>query len=149
MEIRILPMDESHLDDLARLETLCFSQPWSRGALAEELSNPAAHFLTALDQNGQVLGYLGLTWVLDQGDIANVAVFPQHRGKGVGRALLQAQLDWAKSRGLRTLTLEVRPSNAPALALYRRFGFEEAGRRRNFYRCPTEDGLILTARLDI
>ena len=148
MEIRILPMEESHLDHLARLEALCFSQPWSRKGLEEELHNPAAHFLTALDETGEVLGYLGLTWVLDQGDIANVAVFPQHRGKGVAKALLRTQLDWARQQGITAVNLEVRPSNAPAIALYRQFAFEEAGRRRNFYRNPTEDGLIMTARLD-
>ena len=148
MEVRVVPMAGEHLDQLARLEALCFSQPWSRQALEEELQNPAAHFLTALDEGGQVLGYLGLTAVLDESYIANVAVFPHCRGRGVAKALLRAQLDWARERGIATMSLEVRPSNQPAIALYRQFGFREAGRRRKFYQHPTEDGLIMTALLE-
>ena len=107
MEVRVVPMAGEHLDQLARLEALCFSQPWSRQALEEELQNPAAHFLTALDEGGQVLGYLGLTAVLDESYIANVAVFPHCRGRGVAKALLRAQLDWARERGIATMSLEV------------------------------------------
>ena len=95
-----------------------------------------------------MLGYLGLTAVLDESYIANVAVFPHCRGRGVAKALLRAQLDGARERGIATMSLEVRPSNQPAIALYRQFGFREAGRRRNFYQHPTEDGLIMTALLE-
>ena len=144
----IVPMAARHLEALARLEAECFSAPWSRQALAEELENPAAVFLVA-EEAGAVQGYAGMHCALDECYLDNVAVFPQARRKGVAAALLAALEEAARARGGAFLSLEVRPSNAGALALYRAAGFEEAGRRRAFYRDPPEDGLILTKRLTV
>ena len=143
--IRITPMTADHLDELERLERICFSRPWSRNMLAEELDNQCAAFLVAEDGvTGAVLGYAGLLVMADEGYITNVAVFPEHRRRGVAAELIAVFDRFARGSRLAFLTLEVRPSNAPAIALYEKFGFSEAGRRRNYYDLPREDALILT-----
>ena len=142
----IAPMEERHLDDLARLERLCFSRPWSRQALKEELTNPAACFLVG-EEAGEVLGYAGMHCAAGECYVDNVAVFPEARRQGVGRKLMEALLQAAAARGGEFLSLEVRPSNLEALALYRGLGFREVGRRRRFYDDPVEDGLLLTKDL--
>lgn len=144
--MELVPMAEAHLDQLAQLEACCFSQPWTRQGLAAQVENPAAHFLVAVEGE-QVLGYFGLHWVLDEGDVANVAVLPKCRGQGIGRALTQAQIAWARHQGLGVLHLEVRPSNLAAIGLYQSLGFVQVGRRRGFYQDPPEDGLLMNLEL--
>ena len=143
-KIRIVPMNADHLEDLERLERICFSRPWSKRMLGEELENQCAAFLVAEDENGTVLGYAGLLVMLDEGYITNVAVFPEYRRLGVAAKIIDVYMNFAAANDLAFLTLEVRPSNAAAIALYRRFGFEEVGRRKNYYDLPKEDALILT-----
>ena len=142
--IRIVPMNADHLEELERLERICFSRPWSKRMLGEELENQCAAFLVAEDENGTVLGYAGLLVMIDEGYITNVAVFPEYRRLGVAAKIIEVYMNFAQANDLAFLTLEVRPSNEAALALYRRFGFEEVGRRKNYYDLPKEDALILT-----
>lgn len=143
--VKIIPMSAEHLDALASLERICFSRPWSRQMLADELDNQCAAFLVALEpETEKVIGYAGLLVAADEGYITNVAVFPSYRRRGVAGKLLDVFLRFARANHLAFLTLEVRPSNAAAIALYTRFGFREAGRRRNYYDLPREDALILT-----
>ena len=145
MSVKIVPMTADHLEELEKLERICFSRPWSRKMLAEELENQCAAFLVAEDSvSGRVLGYAGLMVVADEGYITNVAVFPEYRRQGIAAQLLQVFLQFAAANHLAFLTLEVRPSNAAAIALYQGFGFEEVGRRKNYYDLPKEDALILT-----
>ena len=147
--IRIVPMNADHLEEIERLERICFSRPWSRRMLAEELENQCAAFLVAEDsQNGAVMGYAGLLVVADEGYITNVAVFPEYRRQGVAAKILEIYLNFAQANQLAFLTLEVRPSNEAAIALYQRYGFEEVGRRKNYYDLPKEDALILTRYFD-
>lgn len=145
--MRIVPMEERHLDELARLERECFSHPWSRQSLAEELSNPSAVFLAAVEGES-VLGYAGMHVVCGEGYIDNIAVFPYARRRGVGRGLVQALVNWMERHEGLFLTLEVRPSNEAALLLYRSSGFQEVGRRKRFYQDPEEDALLLTKRFN-
>lgn len=145
MSVKIVPMTADHLEELEKLERICFSRPWSRKMLAEELENQCAAFLVAEDSvSGRVLGYAGLMVVADEGYITNVAVFPEYRRQGIAAQILQVFLQFAAANRLAFLTLEVRPSNAAAIALYQGFGFEEVGRRKNYYDLPKEDALILT-----
>lgn len=146
MNVRIVPMDASHLDALAQIEQECFSLPWSRSMLEEELYNDCAAFLVAEDEQGAVLGYAGLQVVLDEGYIANVVVRPGYRRRHIAQQLLDVYLRFAQAHHLAFLTLEVRPSNKAAVALYRKYGFIEEGRRRNYYQKPKEDALIMTRR---
>ena len=149
MSVKIVPMTADHLEELEKLERICFSRPWSRKMLAEELENQCAAFLVAEDSvSGRVLGYAGLMVVADEGYITNVAVFPEYRRQGIAAQILQVFLQFAAANHLAFLTLEVRPSNAAAIALYQGFGFREVGRRRNYYDLPKEDALILTRRFD-
>lgn len=145
MSVKIVPMTADHLEELEKLERICFSRPWSRKMLAEELENQCAAFLVAEDSvSGRVLGYAGLMVVADEGCITNVAVFPEYRRQGIAAQILQVFVQFAEANRLAFLTLEVRPSNAAAIALYQDFGFEEVGRRKNYYDLPKEDALILT-----
>ena len=144
-QVKIVPMAAEHLDRLEQLERMCFSRPWSKKMLAEELDNQCAAFLVAVEpEMEKAVGYAGLLVVADEGYITNVAVDPSCRRQGVAAQLLQVFDNFAKGNHLAFLTLEVRPSNAAAIALYEGFGFREVGRRRNYYDLPKEDALILT-----
>jgi len=140
----IVPMTAEHLDEIAALEKICFSTPWSRNMLAEELDNACAAFLVALDEAGKVCGYAGLHVVADEGYLANVAVFPDYRRQGIASQLLDVFIRFAEGNALAFLTLEVRAGNAGAIGLYRSKDFRLAGRRKNYYRYPQEDALIMT-----
>ena len=144
MHVRIVPMTADHLDEVAELERLCFSVPWSRNMLAEELDNALSAMLVALDDQGRVAGYAGLQVILDEGYITNVAVRPDCRRQGVAGQSLQVFLDFAQAQGLAFLTLEVRASNQAAILLYGSRGFRGMGRRKNYYEHPREDAIIMT-----
>lgn len=143
--ITVSPMEERHLDMLVRLEQSCFSEPWTRAGLAEELGNPSAVFAVA-EFDGETVGYAGMHCVCGECYVDNVAVFPEFRRKGAATALLSYLMDRARERDGVFLTLEVRESNLPARRAYEAFGFREEGRRKNFYRSPAENALILTLR---
>ncbi len=137
--VRIVPMRAEHLSSLATLEATCFADPWSEAALREELDNPCARFLVAVEGT-QVVGYLGCHHVADEGFIANVAVHPAYRRRGIARALVQTAQQQATA--LSRLMLEVRQSNHAARALYASLGFTEDGIRPRFYTHPTEDAVL-------
>ncbi len=137
-------MEPSHLSEAAELEKLCFSAPWSAGMLLGELKNPLSHYIAAVADDGALIGYAGMQAVLDEGYIANIAVSPDHRRKGVAGALIGELISHSLNQGLSFLTLEVRESNYPAISLYKKFGFEKVGRRKNYYRLPTEDAILMT-----
>ena len=144
MRVRIVPMTADHLDEVAELERVCFSVPWSRNMLKEELDNALSALLVALDDDGRVVGYAGVQVILDEGYITNVAVRPDCRRRGVAAQLLKVFLDFAQGNKLAFLTLEVRESNHAAIILYGRHGFRSVGRRRNYYEHPREDAIIMT-----
>lgn len=145
MEFQLFPMDRSHLAAVAAIEQACFPHPWSESMLAEALYDDAASFIVAQNGEGTVLGYAGLHVVLDEGYIDNVAVLPEYRRLGVADALLGAFARFGEAH-LAFLTLEVRPSNAAAIALYEKHGFVQEGRRKDYYTDPREDALLLTRR---
>ena len=144
MPVRIVPMKTEHLDEVAALERECFTTPWSRNMLAEELDNALSAFLVALDGDGRVAGYAGVQVVLDEGYITNVAVRPDCRRRGVAGQLLDVFESFATGNHLAFLTLEVRASNYAAIALYGQHGYRGVGRRRNYYEHPVEDAVIMT-----
>ena len=138
----ILKMNESHVAQVAQLEKICFSDPWSENSVASELNNKLALWLVAAEGE-TVAGYIGSQTVIDETDMMNVAVHPDFRRKGIAEALVNALAEDLKKLGSRCLTLEVRASNVPAIALYEKLGFSQIGRRKNYYRNPREDALIL------
>ena len=135
-------MEQAHVSQVAQLEKLCFSDPWSEKSVASELTNPLSCWLVALEGN-RVAGYVGSQTVLDESDMMNIAVHPECRRQGVARRLIEELIAQLTLRGSHCLTLEVRASNAPAITLYEGLGFVQVGLRKNYYRNPKEDALIL------
>ncbi len=145
---RIVRMNTSHIAPLAELEKECFSQPWSETGLSSELQNDTAVFLVAENEQGEVLGFLGMHHILDECDIAQVAVSEKFRRSGVGFWLLSAAADYAAKNGVTRLMLETRQSNVPARTLYEKFGFVQDGLRPHFYEAPPEDAVLYSYYLD-
>ena len=138
--MNIVVMQERHLVALAEIERACFHAPWSENMLREELGKGI--FLVA-EQDGRTAGQT----VLDEGYITNVAVSPDFRRQGIARALIAELTAKAGENKLAFVTLEVRESNAPAIALYTGAGFAPVGKRKNFYSNPTENAVLMTISL--
>ena len=129
-------------DAVEEVEKASFAVPWSRKSFWEEAANERTYYLLALDDE-KVVGYAG-TWILDdEAQITNVAVTPEYRGQKVGAGLMENLIKEAKKRGATRMTLEVRPSNTAALALYEKFGFKDYGRRPHYYLDNGEDAVIM------
>lgn len=142
------PATQADLEEVAALERACYSDPWPASAFAGLPDNPAVHFRVIREgEGGPVAGYVIAWFVADEGEVANLAVTPRLRQRGLGGALLQSVLSDAAARGTRALFLEVRESNQAARKLYASRHFEEVGRRRRYYRSPEEDALILRCTL--
>ena len=140
IEIKI--MESIHVPQVAELEKLCFSEPWSENSLTSELSNPLSLWLVAVDGDA-LAGYVGSQSVMGESDMMNIAVDPNYRRQGVAAALIVALVCRLAERENHCLTLEVRASNDAAIKLYEKLGFAQVGRRPNYYRSPREDALIL------
>ena len=142
--ICIVPIELRHIKDIAKLEDLCFAEPWSEEGILEAYRLGTKFFVAETDN--KLIGYIGIKAVIDEGYITNIAVFPQYRRKGVASALLNKVFAFAKEKRLSFASLEVRPSNTAAVSLYEKTGFKKEGRRKDFYRLPREDALIMTKR---
>ncbi len=142
----ILPMNASHVSAVAELEKLCFSAPWSERSIASELTNEYSLWLVE-ERDGVAVAYVGSQSCPPEADVMNVAVAPAFRRQGIGEGLMVALMDALRDKGMESLTLEVRASNSPAIALYDRLGFTEVGRRPNYYTDPREDALIMRKEL--
>ena len=138
----IEPMEACHVPQIAQLEKRCFTDPWSEKSIAYELENPLALWLVAVDGE-KLIGYVGSQTVLGETDMMNLAVAPEARRQGTGRALVLALVDALTEKGSHSLMLEVRVSNTPARTLYESLGFSQVGRRPKYYVNPKEDALIL------
>lgn len=139
-------MTSGQLDDVYIIETECFSHPWSKQSLEEELNNETSLFLVAKEEN-EVIGYIGMSIVIDEGYIFNVAVRESYRNKGVATALINELVTYGKKNNFSFITLEVRESNLPAISLYSKFGFIKAGERKNYYSNPKENAILMTKYL--
>lgn len=144
MEIR--QMQAEDVSAIAELEKICFHDPWSENSIASELNNPLACWLVAI-VDGELAAYVGSQTVLDGSDMMNIAVSPQYRRQGIAEALILALCKALKERNSICLLLEVRASNIPAISLYEKLDFIQVGRRKNYYRNPKEDALILRREL--
>ena len=134
-------LESQHLSGVAALEKEVFASPWSEKSL-ELLCGESAFGFVALDGDA-VTAYGGMLTVLDEGQITNIAPHSSYRRQGLAVKVLSALLDEARARGIAYVTLEVRVSNAAAIALYQKFGFSAVGKRPRFYTHPTEDALIM------
>lgn len=146
--IRLEKMTAAHVSQVAELEKICFSDPWSEKSIEAELSCGLSLWLVALEED-KVVGYVGSQTVIDQTDMMNIAVHPQYRRQGIAEKLIAALVDGLKAKGSHGLMLEVRASNLPAISLYEKLGFTQVGRRPNYYRNPKEDALILKKEWEV
>ena len=140
--ITLTEMKAEHVPQVAQLEKICFADPWSEMSIAHELESIWSLWLVAME-DGELVGYVGSQSSVDEADIMNVAVNPGWRRQGIAAKLINGLVAQLKNRGIHALMLEVRVTNAPAIALYEKLGFVEVGRRKNYYRNPKEDALIL------
>ena len=138
----IVKMNATHVPQIAELEKLCFKDPWSENSIASELDNRLAFWLVALEDE-HVIGYVGSQTVLGETDMMNIAIHPDYRKCGIATQLICALIQGLTEQGSHSLMLEVRASNEPAKNLYIKLGFETVGIRKNYYRNPREDALIL------
>lgn len=138
-------MKEEDLGAVAQLEQTVFSVPWSEQNLRESFSRPEYLFLVS-EEEGTITGYAGLLMIAGEGDVTNIAVFPEHRGRGTGSALTEALLTEGRKRGMNAFTLEVRVGNQAAIHIYEKLGFQSEGVRKGFYEKPKEDALIMWLR---
>lgn len=143
--MNIINVTEEHIPQIAVLEQLCFSTPWTENMLRTQLND--GHIFLAAVKSGNILGYIGLTYVLDEGYISNVAVSPAHRRKGTADALLSALEQRCRALDLVFMTLEVRQSNLAAQRLYEKHGFARVGQRKKYYENPREDAIFMTLEL--
>lgn len=140
--MEICRMQECDLDEVAAIEQETFSEPWSRKSFLETYQKEVNCYLVA-KEDGKILAYCGLWTVLDEGDICNVAVRADARRRGIAYEMLARLLSEGEKMGVRAFTLEVRVSNTPAIALYKKLGFQGVGVRPRFYTKPEEDALIM------
>lgn len=142
--MELVRLTEAHIPQMVELEKICFSMPWTADMIRSDLENPNCLYLAAVDGD-TLVGYIGVQMVLhDEGYINNVAVRPEYRRRGIASALISLLIEQGREIGLAFLTLEVRESNAPAIAIYEKLGFSPVGRRRNYYRKPREDAILMT-----
>lgn len=143
----IRPLELRDIDAVVAIEREAFTTPWQAETFAGLMDREAVELTVMVDADDEVVGYSVLWCILDQGELANIAITPGWRGSGLGARLLEHVLAVAARRGVEKIFLEVRASNEAALALYRRYGFEQAGRRAGYYEQPREDALVMVARL--
>lgn len=140
--LSICPMTEADLDQVLAIESVSFPRPWHREHFLAELGSPHAFPLVALTANGDVAGYICPMQVVDEGHILDVAVHPGFRGQGIGRLLVEKVMEECREREAEFISLEVRVSNAPAIALYEALGFVVTGIRKQYYE-NGEDALLM------
>ena len=147
--MEIVKMNHAHVASVAAMEAECFGKDaWSEKSVASELNNPLSLWLVAVEE-GRVAGYVGSQTVCNETDMMNVAVTADFRRRGIAERLILALVEELKALDSHSLTLEVRASNAPAIGLYEKLGFVQTGLRKNYYRNPKEDALILRKEWEI
>lgn len=140
-------MRYNDIGQIVEIEKKCFSLPWSRESFEGELLNEHAYYECAED-DGNVVGYMGMWKILDEGHITNVAVLPEYRNKGIATMLIDKMIAVCKCSEIYNMTLEVRESNLPAINLYKKFGFFSVGKRPKYYQMPLEDAIIMWKKID-
>ncbi len=145
--VTVSPMRPEHVRRVAEIERESFTTPWSEETFGGLLGRSGVVILVMTGSDGEILGYSVLWCILDQGELANIAIESGHRRLGYGRLLLEHVLDEARVRGVEELFLEVRASNAAAIRLYESFGFTRVGLRKDYYDRPREDAHLMVVHL--
>ncbi len=139
--MELYPITAADLDGLEALEALCFADPWPKEALAMLLEE--GRYAVISREDGRICGYGAIQYVLDEGEVVNIATHPDMRGRGIGGEIMAELLRYAREVGLTYITLEVRVSNETARRLYERNGFAPLGLRKKFYAHPSEDAIVM------
>ena len=147
MSARLARASKKHIGSIVRIERESFTDPWSEEAFLGMIDSPLAFFTVALGEDDSVIGYAAATGAWEDGEILSVAVDGGARGKGVGGLLLDAAVEALREQLVARVFLEVRESNSAAIALYKSRGFSQMSVRRNYYRRPVENALVM--RLDL
>ena len=147
-DFELVTLTEKHLREAAEIENLCFSEPWSEDALLYMCSAPTTHAVAVIERSsGRLAAYGGCEYVLDEANIVNVATHPDFRRRGCAEALIGKMEEFLAENGVTDVYLEVRVSNTPARTLYEKLGFLAVGLRKNYYRFPTEDAVVMKKTL--
>lgn len=141
-------MKEDDLERIMKIEQVSFPTPWSPHAFLTELKENEYARYFCLEKDEQVIGYMGLWFILEEGHITNVAIAREFRGQRFGEFLMRSVMEKMRSEGMERMTLEVRTSNFTAQRLYERLGFVLAGKRKGYYSDNQEDALIMWVELD-
>lgn len=146
MSISVIRFAKEHISAAVRIEKETFSEPWSEESLALFLREEYPSF--AVCRDGELLAYVGTSRSLDELQILTVATAKSARRQGLGRELMKKLDEYAAENGIFSISLEVRESNAAAISLYESCGYKKAGVRKNFYRFPTENALVMIKNSD-
>ena len=143
--MEIVRLDSEHIPDVAGIEMLCFSSPWSEKSLELLTGDGGVGFVAVCE--GQIAAYGGMMTVLDEGQVTNIATHPDFRRRGAAKRVVEALADYGRANGIESIYLEVRKSNNAAISLYEVCGFFAIGERKKFYSNPTEDAVIMKKTL--
>ena len=146
-EVRVIPFTLAHLDDAAAIERLSFTDPWTRGMFRSELQFPDTSYARAAVTDGRLVGYMLAVMIPDEAHLGNLAVHPDGRRQGVAQRLLDDLLAECHRIGVRRVTLEVRESNENARKFYNKNEFIDIAIRKNYYRNPMEDAIVMLRSL--
>ena len=142
-DLQIRNANENDVKLLADMDEMCFSAPWSETSFFEEITtNKVAKYIVA-EIDGEIVGYAGIWIILDEGHITNVAVHPEHRRKGIAKAIISEIIARSEEAGANLFALEVRTSNEAAILLYEKFDFKKVGIRKGYYENNGEDAIIM------
>lgn len=142
-EFLIERLTSDRFGEVAELERLCFSSPWSKKSLGILCTDKNVGILAVDKNSDKVVAYGGMLSVLDEGQITNIATHPDFRRMGLGEKIVLSLIEYCKENGLVFLSLEVRESNVAAIGLYEKLGFSSAGVRKNFYTAPVENAIVM------
>jgi len=146
-DVLIRPMETEDVETVLTIESRAFTTPWQADTFQSLIGRPSSELWVMEHTVEGIVAYAVLWCILDQGELANIAVRPDHLGQGYASQLLERVLDIARGRDVETIYLEVRASNSRALELYERFGFSQVGVRKMYYDEPKEDALVLRVEL--
>ena len=147
-DVRVRPMEAGDVPAVVEIESEAFTTPWQAETFDGLIGRDGMELLVMESADGEVVGYAVLWCIMDQGELANLALRPDARGRGLGARLLAEVVAVCRDRGVTSLYLEVRASNQPAIDLYENFGFQDVGRRRAYYQSPREDARVMELVLD-
>ena len=136
-------MKMADVEAVHEVEVSAFPDPWSLASFKNEMKNKLAKYIVAEDDDGKIVGYIGVWYIIDEAHINNVAVHKDYRGKHIGSMLMEYLIKRCEEDSIDSITLEVRSSNEIAQNLYRKYGFKPGGIRKEYYSDNREDAIIM------